>query len=165
VPDPFADAPPLSRGMTWEEMTVGLKFRTSWRTITEPDLMTFVNLGGFNEPLFYDARHAAEANFTGRLCPGAFTYMIAEGLTLQTNSLHGTGLAFMSMELTVKKPAYVGDSLCAVVEITGSRPSKGGERGVVSSTITVYNQHHEEVLVYTPVRLIRGKNYVAIGGH
>jgi acyl dehydratase len=129
--------------MTWEEMTVGLKFRTAWRTITEPDLMTFVNLGGFNEPLFYDARHAGEANFTGRLCPGAFTYMI---------------------ELTVKKPAYVGDSLCAVVEITGSRPSKGGERGVVSSTITVYNQRHEEVLVYTPVRLIRGKSYVATGG-
>ena len=46
------DVPLLARGMTWEEMTEGSRFRTSSRTVTEADLMTFVNLGGFNEPLF-----------------------------------------------------------------------------------------------------------------
>ena len=47
-------------GNTWEEMTVGTAFRTAARTVTESDLTTFVNLCGFNEPLFFDARHASE---------------------------------------------------------------------------------------------------------
>jgi hypothetical protein len=32
---------------------------------------------------------------------------------------------------------------------------------VVTSRITVRNQHDEDVLVYTPVRLIRGRDYRA----
>lgn len=154
---------PLARGMTFEEMTPGLRFRTARRTITEADLAAFVNLFGFNEPLFYDASHAAEGSYTGRLCPGALVYAMAEGLVLQTNVLHGTGLAFMHMELDVKRPTYVGDTICAVVEVTQSRPASTGARGVVSSTITVFNQRDEELITFTPVRLIRGRDYQAVG--
>jgi acyl dehydratase len=78
---------------------------------------------------------------------------------LQTNVLHGTGLAFLHMELTVQRPVYVGDTLYAVVETTACRPSSTPGRGVVTSRIAVRNQHDEEVLVYTPVRLIRGRDY------
>ena len=150
---------PLARGRTFEEMPVGDTFRTARRTVTETDLVTFVNWGGFNEPLFLDASHASEAGYTGRLVPGAMIYAIAEGLLLQTNVLHGTGLAFLHMELTVQHPVYVGDTLYAIVETTGSRPSSKAGRGVVTSRVSVRNQRDEEVLVYTPVRLIRGKDY------
>src|SRR3954468_5754154 len=153
------EAPLLVKGLTYEEMPVGQVFRTARRTITETDLVNFITWGGFNEPLFWDASHAADGGYTGRLVPGALTYCIAEGLVLQTNVLHGTGLAFMHMELTVNQPVYVGDTLYAVVETTGSRPSSKGSRGVVTSRIGVRNQRDEEVLVYTPVRLIRGKDF------
>jgi acyl dehydratase len=53
----------------------------------------------------------------------------------------------------------VGDTIEVVVEITESRASRQPGRGVVSSRNTVYNQQSEEVLVYTPVRLIRGKDF------
>lgn len=155
------DIPPLVRGMTYEEMPAGQIFRTARRTVTETDLVNFVTWGGFNEPLFWDASHAADGGYTGRLVPGALTYCIAEGLVLQTNVLHGTGLAFLHMELTVQGPVYVGDTLHAVVETTDSRPSSRPGRGVVTSRITVRNQRDEDVLVYTPVRLIRGKDYEA----
>lgn len=149
----------LVQGMTWEEMTVGLAFRTSARTVTETDLINFITLHGFTEPLFTDARHAAEGNYKGRLIPGALTYCLGEGLVLQTNALHGTGLAFMHMELDVRRPVYVGDTLEVKVEITESRPSSKPGRGVVTSRNTVFNHQDEEVLVYTPVRLIRGKDF------
>ncbi|NGO09779.1 acyl dehydratase [Streptomyces sp. HC44] len=155
------EIPPLVKGMTYEEMPAGQIFRTARRTITETDLVNFITWGGFNEPLFWDASHAADGGYSGRLVPGALTYCIAEGLVLQTNVLHGTGLAFMHMELTVRRPVYVGDTLYAVVETTDSRPSSKPGRGVVTSRITVRNQRDEEVLVYTPVRLIRGKDYGA----
>ena len=73
--------------------------------------------------------------------------------------LHGTGLAFMHMELTINQPVYVGDTLYAIVETTGCRPSAKAQRGVVTSRVSVRNQRDEEVLVYTPVRLIRGKDF------
>ncbi|MGW0584147.1 MaoC family dehydratase [Streptomyces sp. NPDC002920] len=158
------EVPPLVRGLTYEEMLVGQVFRTARRTVTETDLVNFVTWGGFTEPLFWDASHAAEGGYTGRLVPGGLTYCLAEGLVLQTNVLHGTGLAFLHMELTVRGPVYVGDTLYAVVETTGCRPSSKPGRGVVTSLITVRNQRDEEVLVYTPVRLIRGRDYRADGG-
>jgi len=153
--------PPLASGLTWEEMVVGQRFRTASRTITEADLVAFVTLAGFTEQLFLDARHAAEGGYQGRLVPGALTYSVAEGLTLQTNVLHGTGLAFMHMELDVVAPVYVGDTLTCVVEVTESRPSSRAGRGVVSARNTVFNQNGDQVLVYTPVRLIRGKDFAA----
>ncbi|MFI5040891.1 MAG: MaoC family dehydratase [Acidimicrobiales bacterium] len=154
------DVEPLARGRTWEEMDVGSRFRTASRTVTESDLMSFVTLFGFNEPLFWDARHAATAGYPGRLVPGALTYCIAEGLVLQSHVLHGTGLAFLGMQLDVKKPVFVGDTLDAVVEVTEARPASSGARGVVTTRVSVRNQDGDEVLVYVPVRLIRGRDYV-----
>ena len=157
----MTDAEPLVQGRTWEQMELGSRFRTAARTITETDLVNFITLFGFNEPLFWDARHAATAGFEGRLVPGALTYCIAEGLVLQTHVLHGTGLAFMGMQLDVRKPVFVGDTLYAVVEVTEVRPASAGpERGVVTTRISVRNQDDEEVLVYVPVRLIRGRDFL-----
>ena len=151
--------PLLAGGSTWEDMAVGQVFRTGARTITEADLVSFVTWGGFTEPLFLDASHAAAGGYTGRLVPGALTYCIGEGLVLQTNVLNGTGLAFMSMELSVLGPVYVGDTIHTVVEVTESRPSSKPGRGVVTTRNTVRNQRGEDVLVYTPVRLIRGRDF------
>jgi acyl dehydratase len=123
--------------------------------------VNFITMFGFNEPLFWDARHAATAGFKGRLVPGALTYSMAEGLVIQSHILHGTGLAFMGMQLDVKQPVYVGDTIHAVVEVTESRASSSGpDRGVVTTRISVRNQDDEEVLVFVPVRLIRGESYV-----
>ena len=154
-----SDVEPLVRGLTFEQMTVGHAFRTARRTVTETDLVNFITWGGYTEPLFWDTSHAAEGGYTGRLIPGAMTYALAEGLVLQTNVLHGTGLAMLEMKLSIHAPVYVGDTLYAIVETTGSRPTSDGRRGVVSSRISVRNQRDEEVLVYTPTRLIRGRDY------
>lgn len=163
MPDSHDDVPLLGQGLTWEDMTAGSSFRTASRTITESDLMSFVHLAGFNEPLFYDASHAAGGGYTGRLVPGALVYVLAEGLILQTNVLHGTGLAFMHMEFSVKAPTYVGDTLRVVVTTTESRASSRPGRGVVTSRCTVLNQHRTEVAVFTPVRLIRGRDFTEEG--
>ena len=155
--------PLLAQGRTWEEMTVGGAFRTAARTITETDLITFITWSGFNEALFLDAGHAAGGGYTGRLVPGGLVYCLGEGLVIQTNVLNGTGLAFMSMDLTIKRPAYVGDTIHVVVEVTEARAASTGQRGVVTTRNTVRNQRGEDVLIYTPVRLIRGRGYQSPG--
>jgi len=64
--------PLLAQGLTFEDMAVGMAFRTASRTVTETDLMSFVHLGGFNEPLFMDMEFVArESVFKRRAAPGA----------------------------------------------------------------------------------------------
>ena len=96
--------PLLSTGRTWQEMPVGLAFRTPGRTMTETDLVNFLGLSLYTEPLFLEANHAAEGGYSGRLIPGGLTFIVAEGLVQQTNVLHGTGLAFMHSDLDSRKP-------------------------------------------------------------
>jgi hypothetical protein len=60
---------PLVHGRTWEEMPLGFTFRTASRTITDADVHAFVTLVGLNEPLFLDARVAADAGTAADWCP------------------------------------------------------------------------------------------------
>jgi len=137
-------------------MTPGFSFRTASRTITEADIHAFVMLAGVNEPLFLDARVAAEAGYQGRLVPGMMTFSYAEGLVIQTGSIHGTGLAFLHTDLDIEGPVYAGDTITVVVEVTDQRAASSGNRGLVTTRNTVVNQHGDVVMIYTPVRLTKG---------
>jgi acyl dehydratase len=148
----------LIHGRTWEEMTVGFAFRTGARTITETDLVTFVSLTGANEPLFYDQRFATEHGYAGRLVPGMQTFCYAEGLVIQAGCIHGTGLAHMRSEIDIKTPVYVGDTISVVVEVIEQRAASTGNRGVIKTRNTVFNQHGVAVMEYLPVRLMKGRD-------
>jgi acyl dehydratase len=150
-------APTLLHGQTFEEMTPGSRFRTASRTITETDLVSFVTLTGMNEPLFYDEAGSAEANYAGRLVPGVLVFSYAEGLVMQTGVIHGTGMAFLRADVSVRAPVFVGDTITVIVEVTSSRPASTGSRGVVTARNTVVKRGGGAVLVYEPVRLIRGR--------
>ena len=97
--------------------------------------------GWYNNPA-----HAATDASQRRLVPAVMTYCIAKGLVIQTNVLNGTGLAFMRMELSVKKPVHVGDTLHAVVTTTEARASSKAGRGVVTARVSVRNQFDDEVM-------------------
>ena len=52
-----------------------VRYETLARTVSEADICAFVNLCGFNEPLFYDMEYVArESVFKGKPSPGAFTF-------------------------------------------------------------------------------------------
>ncbi|GGL12649.1 MaoC family dehydratase [Nocardia jinanensis] len=144
-------------GLFWQDMEVGSSQITMSRTVTETDLVTFTNWFGFTERLFLEAGYAETEGYKARLVPGALTYCIAEGLTLQTRDLYGTGLAFMHADVSVKSPVYVGDTLRVRVTVEKTRAASKGARGVVETVNEVLNQHDEVVLVFRPTRLVRGR--------
>jgi acyl dehydratase len=159
----LADVPGLLHGQAFEEMVPGSRFRTASRTITETDLITFVTLTGMNEPLFFDEAGSREANYSGRLVPGALVFSYAEGLVMQTGVIHGTGMAFLRADVSVQAPVFVGDTITVIVEVTSSRAASKGPRGVVATRNTVVKRGGGTVLVYEPVRLIRGRTGIADG--
>jgi acyl dehydratase len=150
---------PLVRGRTWEEQPVGYAFRTQRRTVTEADLVAFVTLCGFSESLFLDATAAVgEAGYAGRLCPGALVFSFAEGLTIGSGVIAGTGMAYLGSPVEVLGPTYVGDTIEVHVTVVESRPTSKGGRGIVTTRNDVVNQRDEVVLRYTPSRMIRGRS-------
>ncbi len=152
----FEDVPQLIHGRTWQEMPVGFTFRTDARTITETDLVSFTSLAGVIEPLFFDERFGAEHGYAGRVVPGMMTFSYAEGLVIQTGSIHRTGLAFLHMELDIKAPVFVGDTITVVVEVVESRAASSGNRGLVRTKNTVYKHDGTVAMIYSPLRLTKG---------
>lgn len=141
-------------GLAYDDLEAGERFQTISRTITETDLVNFINVTGMVEVLFTDVEYAnSHAPGGGRLVPGALVYCIAEGLLVQS-TLQRTGLAFLSMDFEIVRPTFVGDTVHVEIEVLESRPtSKSPERGVVRTRNDIVNQHGNTVITYTPVRL------------
>jgi acyl dehydratase len=156
VRDAAQDWPkPFVRGLYWTDMTVGSAYSTASRMVTETDLMRFVSMG-FTEPLFTDPAGAQEAGYHGRLVPGALTFALAEGLLMQTNVIHGTGIAFLGTTMTVSAPVFVGDTIGVAWTVTEARPTSKGNRGIVTTRNLVRRQDGQIVMEYSPTRMIAG---------
>jgi acyl dehydratase len=144
------------KGLTYEEFAKGRHYTTDRRTITEADHVNFTTSFGFFEPLFMDAPYLkAETPYEGRLVPGALTFSVAEGLTILSGIIHGTGFALLGVEMTVLKPVYVGDTLYVTIDVTDKRETRNSERGIVTFFQRVLNQDGEPVMEYTARRMIR----------
>jgi acyl dehydratase len=62
------------------------------------------------------------------------------------------------MELDVKGPVVAGDTVHVEVTVTEIRPTAKGGRGLVRTKNEIKNQRGEIVIVYTPLRLLKGKS-------
>ena len=146
----------FSKGLTYEETTVGMGFRTLARTVSETDIVNFVNLCGFTEPLFMDMDYVArESVFGRRAAPGALTFALAEGLIMQTGAIHGTGMAFLGGDLRIGGPVLQGDTIHVEVEVVDKRETKKPDRGIVTYQHRVRNQRGELVLETRVQRMIK----------
>lgn len=150
-----APLPLLGQGFFFQDLQVGRQFQTYRRTVTETDLVNFINCTGMLEKIFIDAEGAAGA-IGGRPVPGALTYTLIEGFILQT-MIQGTGLAMLELTQKIHKPVRVNDTIRAVVTVTAIRPTSKGNRAVVDSSVDVFNQRDELVMNYTARRLLAGR--------
>lgn len=148
-------APRLGQGFVWQDLQIGQRFRTFRRTVTESDLVQFINVTGMLEAIFIEEGYEGGA-MRGRPVPGALTYTLIEGFILQT-MIQGTGLAMLELHQKILAPVLVGDTIEAMVEVTGIRPTSKSGRAVVTSRIDVFKQGGVQVMTYTATRLLAGR--------
>lgn len=108
-------------GDSFYGLAVGM-FVQERRVFTEGDLAEYGNLSGDRNPLFRDDEYAQARGFTGRVVPwpllgGMFSDMLG-------TRLPGRGTGWMKQKLVYLGPAYPGEELTAMVEITRLRPDK-----------------------------------------
>lgn len=146
----------LGQGFYWQDLSVGQRLRTHRRTITEADLVGFIGVTGMLEKIFIDAT-PMPGGISGRPVPALLTTALIEGFVFQT-MIQGTGLALLESTTKALVPVRVDDTIHAIVEVAGVKPTSKGNRAIVDSTITVYNQRDEPVLVYTAKRMLAGRD-------
>ncbi len=138
----------LGRGLTFEEHSIGARYHTLARTVSETDIVNFVNQCGFTEPLFMDMEFVQkESVFGRRAAPGALTFALSEGLIMQTGLIHNTGMAWLGGEIRIVSPVLEGDTLRVEIEVVEKRETTYAHR--------VLNQRSELVLEARVQRMIR----------
>jgi acyl dehydratase len=145
-----------TEGLTYERFRLGDRHKTLARTVSDFEILQFVTLTGFTEPLFMDMEYVRrESVFGTRVAPGVLTFALAEGLTLQTGILHGTGLALLSYDVRVLAPVLAGDTISVEIEVIDRRETRKPDRGVVTFRHRMVNQRGEAVMEATIVRMIK----------
>jgi acyl dehydratase len=146
----------------FEDYRPDFRMQTSGRTITETDLVNFVALSGMYESLFVDQEYLRkQSTYSGRLVPGALVYAIAEGLAVQSGMLHDRGLAFLGLELAVRAPTFVGDTIHVEIALASKRETRHSDRGIVITEHQVRNQRDETVMGAKITRMIRRRTVEA----
>jgi acyl dehydratase len=148
-----------TEGLSYERFQPGDRFRTLARTVSDFEILQFVTLTGFTEPLFMDMEYVRrESVFGARVAPGVLTFGLAEGLTLQTGILHGTGLALLSYDVRVLAPVLAGDTISVEIEVLERRETRKPDRGVVTFRHRITNQRGEPVMEATIARMIKRRS-------
>jgi len=148
----------LGIGLHFEDATLGRKFKTIGRTVTEPDIVNFINCTGMTEVLFTNLEFLKnESDIKGRLAPAALVYCFAEGLLVHATMQH-TGYAFLHMEFDVKGPVFAGDTIHVECEVVEARRSKNRpNRGLVRTKNIVRKQDGSVALEYNPLRMMKAR--------
>ncbi|WP_374459292.1 MaoC family dehydratase [Chryseobacterium taeanense] len=140
-PEDFA----IVKARTFDELHVGEVFRAPSRTLTEAHASAFQTVSCDNHPIHYDKEYAKRSGHDAPVVHGlqvlAFT---APGATLLPHYFGNVFIAFLELSCNFLKEVHSGDTLYSSLTITDLMPQ--GDKGIVTTKVTVYNQKSELVL-------------------
>ncbi|MEM0350978.1 MAG: MaoC/PaaZ C-terminal domain-containing protein [Archaeoglobaceae archaeon] len=134
--------------MFFEDFSIGMKFETAGRTVTEADIVNFAGISGDWNRIHVDEEYAKGTRFGKRIAHGLLTLTITSGLITRLRLTEDSLIAFYGIDrLRFTKPVFIGDTIRALVEVEGKEDK--GEYGVIAFKVTALNQRNEVVLVAT----------------
>jgi acyl dehydratase len=127
-------------GRTVDQLAVG-DFGEMSRTVTERDILGFVDSVGDRNPIHSDRAFAADTSFGEPIAPGIWTAGLISAV--MGTHLPGPGGIYLSQDLKFLRPVKFGDLITARVEVVEILRA----RNRVRLTTVCRNQRGEEVLV------------------
>jgi acyl dehydratase len=143
-----------------DDYTVGERFISPARTITEADIVNFAGITGDWHPLHTDVEYAAQTPYRERIAHGMLTLSIGMALPFRlgghSNFLPKSFIAFYGMDnVRFMAPTRIGDTIHCEVEVT-EITDKGKRSGVLTTQNQIKNQRGE-VLVSYVIKVLRDK--------
>lgn len=130
---------------TFDQLEVGEIFRAPSRTLTDAHASAFQAVSCDNHPIHYDVGYAQRYGHPAPVVHGlqvlAFT---APGATLLPHNFGAIFVAFTELSAKFLVEVHAGDTLYSALEIVELKPL--GDKGEVTTDVTVHNQKGELVL-------------------
>ena len=147
----------IVRSLFFEDFSVGQKFVTKARTITEADVVNFAGLSWDHNQLHTDAEYAASTLYGKRIAHGLLGVIAHAGLSYELTE--DSILALLELTWQFKAPIYIGDTIHVEQIVKNLRESNAGDRGILTFEKEVLNQKDEVVQTGTTTILLakRGK--------
>jgi acyl dehydratase len=125
----------------YDELEVGMKWKSRGRTITEADIVLFAAFTGDWYPLHTDKEYAAQTPFGQRIAHGMLVLSVASGLM---QIAPGVVVAFYGIDrVRFTAPTFIGDTLHVEMEVL-EKNDRGPDQGVVTFRFDVFNQRGEK---------------------
>ena len=130
-------------GYTYDDLSVGMAFRSPGRTITDADLVAFAGLTGDYSELHTSDVYARSSQFGRRVAHGMLGLAYAHGLMwARTGELRETAVAFLGIsEWQFVAPLFVGDTMFVDYRLAELRDSKSRPtQAIATFDVEVVNQ-------------------------
>jgi len=113
-------------GYRYDDLFVGMRFRSPGRTITDADLMGFAGLTGDYSELHTSEVYAKSSQFGRKVAHGMLGLAYAHGLMwARTGELRETAIAFLGIDgWKFAGPIFVGDTIFVDYELAELRDSR-----------------------------------------
>ncbi len=142
-------------GMWFEEFAVGQQFDTEPLVVTRAMILEFAALTGDDNPLHTDGELMKESQFGDIIAHGLLVQSLVIGMIARLGIMEGTTIALAEVTCRFVAPVLVGDRIEASIAISGTRPSRKPDRGVVTRQVETRNQRGTTVMVSTLVSVMR----------
>lgn len=141
----------------FEDYTVGEKFTSPSRTITEADIVNFAMITGDWHPIHVNVEYAKKSAFGERIAHGMLTLTLGSALCMwmgPNTYAPKSFIAFIAMDgIKISVPTKIGDTLTWEGTVAGLEPKSKG-RGVITYECAIKNQRGETCLVYVHKMLV-----------
>jgi acyl dehydratase len=138
----------------FDDLKVGMRFRSSEVTITADEIKRFAS--EFDpQPFHLDEAAAEKTVFKGLAASGWHTAAIAMKLALKARPFGPHPLLGVGVDdLRWVKPVRPGDTLHLEGEVVELVPSRSKPQGTARVKWTAYNQHGEAVYTFNPIAFV-----------
>jgi len=139
---------PPRQGYRYEDLRVGMSFRSPGRTIGESDLMAFAGLTGDYSELHTSDVYAENSQFGRRVAHGMLGLAYAHGLMWpRTGELRETAIAFLGInDWKFTGPIFVGDTIFVNYRPAELRDSKSKPTQAIAIFDVEVVTHDERVV-------------------
>lgn len=125
-----------------DEYTVGEKFISPSRTVTEADVVNFGCTTGDLHPNHFNAARMADSQFGQRIAHGLLIVAWAHGFLYHLDLITESAIAFLKIEdWNFLAPVFFGDTIHAEITVKELIPSRSKpDRGILKLYFEMINQ-------------------------
>lgn len=132
------------RRLHYEEIALGMAWETGGITVTEAHLFAFAGLSGDFYDIHVDDAYAQALGYPGRIAHGLLGLAMADGLKNRAQT-QLAAIVSLGWRWRFTGPILIGDRLQASIRVTGLRPTRHADRGIVTLGFDLRTQRGETV--------------------